>query len=873
MALLEREPFLGRLADMLMEARHGRGHLALVVGEAGIGKTSLVEEFCGMPSTRARTYWGTCDPLVPPRPFTPILDIAERVGGDLRRGLADGDRDAVFEAFLALVRRMDGPPAVVVFDDLHWADEATLDLLQAVGRRVGRLPTLVIGTYRDHEVGHDHALRMALGEVPARSMTEIRLPPLSLEAVRQLAGHRQDASALFEATAGNPFFVTETLAADGDQVATTVRDAVLRRVSQLTPPARHVIEAASVLGPGCVVATLLDVAGERQTALDECTAHALLQLVDGAVSFRHELARQAVLDALAEATRSELHAAALRVLRAPAMVDWPRLARHAIGAHDTAAVLELAPLAGMASEALGAHRQAAAFYGAALQHGDVIESRPRAELLERYATESSLADDVLVAIDAQRIALEIWRTLGDRLREGTCLTTFSLKLWLAGSGPEAMVAAREAAHILETEAPDSIDLARAWAVLAQRQVVAAQDGQAIDSAGLALDLAERLGDERIAVHALTSSSCARIFSGDEGGWSSLEEAVVRGRAANLTEDTARALINLVEAARDLRRYHLADRYLRDAIAYLDDHEVGLYHHILRSRIADLELEAGNWDTAVAHAESLLDLGRLANPIRVRALTIIGLVRARRAEPGAWDALDEALELTGQEQQELAPLRVARAESAWLDGDDGHARDEAARGLELGQHDWSPWWWTELAFWAWKAGAVDPRPGPAERPYWLHSHGRYREAAAAWDEIGAPYQVALALADSDAETDLRRALAVCNTLGARALGRRITERLRRLGAVRIERGPRPATRANPRQLTGRQLEVLRLIAAGHSNAEIADLLVISPKTVDHHVSAILRKLEVPDRTAAAEVAARLGLSGWGGPQDGVYASPR
>ena len=873
MALLEREPFLRRLGDMLIEARYGRGHLALVVGEAGIGKTSLVEAFCALPSTRARTYWGTCDPLVPPRPFTPILDIAERVGGDLRRGLADGDRDAVYEAFLRLVRRTDGPPAVVVFDDLHWADEATLDLLQAVGRRVGRLPTLVIGTYRDHEVGHDHALRMALGDVPAQSMTEIRIPPLSLEAVTHLAGHRQDAPALFEATAGNPFFVTETLAAGGDRVATTVRDAVLRRVSQLTPPARHVIEAASVLGPGCGVPTLLDVSGEERGALDECTSRALLQLDDGAVGFRHELARRAVLDALPEATQSALHAAALRVLRAPAAIDWPRLARHAIAAHDAAAVLELAPLAGSTSEALGAHRQAAAFYGAALQYGDLLEPRQRAELLEHLATESSLADDVPVAIDAQRTALEIWRTLGDRRREGACLTTYSLKLWLAGSGPEAMTAALEATHILETEAPDTIELARAWAVLAQRQVVAVQDEQAIESAGLALDLAERLGDERIAVHALTSSSVARIVSGDEAGWSALEEAVARGRAANLTEDTARALINLVEAARDLRRYHVADRYLGDAIAYLDDHEVGLYHHILRGRIADLELEAGNWHAAMAHAESLLDLGRLANPIRVRALTIVGQIRARRAVPRAWDALDEALDLAGQEQQELAPLRAARAEAAWLDGDDGRARDEAARGLELGQHDWNPWWWSELAFWAWKAGAADPRPDPAERPYWLHANGRYREAAAAWDEIGAPYQLALALADSDAEPDLRRALAVCNTLGARALAGRITDRLRRMGAVRIERGPRPATRANPRQLTRRQVEVLRLITAGHSNAGIADLLVISAKTVDHHVSAILRKLEVPDRTAAAEVATGLGLSEWGGPEDGEGASPR
>jgi DNA-binding CsgD family transcriptional regulator len=256
---------------------------------------------------------------------------------------------------------------------------------------------------------------------------------------------------------------------------------------------------------------------------------------------------------------------------------------------------------------------------------------------------------------------------------------------------------------------------------------------------------------------------------------------------------------------------------------------------------------------------LLEREGIANPLRVRALTIRGLIRARRGMPGAWDDLDEALSRTEGEPQDDIPLRAARAEAAWLEGHDARARAEAASGLELGGRELLPWWWSELAFWGWLAGADAPVPHPDERPLWLHATGRPAEAAAAWAAIGAPYQEALALSDTGAEADLRRALRTFNALGARTLAHGVAESLRALGAERIDRGPRARTRANPAQLTPRQLEILELVADGLGNAEIATRLVISPKTVDHHVSAILAKLGMPNRTAAAAAAKRLGLA--------------
>ena len=860
MALLEREAYLGRLASLLADARRGHGHLALVAGEAGIGKTALVDAFCALAPAATRLLWGTCDPLVPARPFTPIVDIADRVGGDLRQAMSGGNRDGVIEAFLALLQRPGAPPTVVVMDDLHWADEATLDLLRVIGRRVSRLPALVIGTYRDHEVGHGHPLRVALGDIPAGATTELHLAGLSVQGVARLArGRASDPASIHRATAGNPFYVSEVLAGGAQEVPATVRDAVLARVERLTADARQVVRAASVLGPGCDIPTLLRVAGQERPALDEVTARALLEVREESVSFRHELGRRAVHDALPTRQRVAIHRRALEVLLPMQDADPTRVARHAIDAADAPSILELAPQAGARAASLGAHREAAAFYAAAVEVAWSLEGRPKAELLESFAQELSLTDDITGALEAQRAALEAWRRAGNAVREGLAQTALSQLLWLTGLSEEALTAAKAGERLLEAELPGSPELARARAVVAQRLAVAGLDPAAVDIAGSALDLAVRLGDERTSLHALTTLSVDRIFMDDPTGWTTLEEVVTRATAADLPEETARALVNLVEAARDFRRYDMAERYLAAATAHLEDRQIDLFSHLLMCRVAGLEADTGRWDAALAHAASLLERDRIATTIRVRALVTRGLIRARRGESGARADLDEGLALAASEAQELGQLRAARAEAAWLEGDDAQAREESAQGLALGPREISRWWWSELAFWGWKAGAKDPLPHPDEAPFWLHATGRYTEAAAAWSGIGSPYMEALALAESADEAHLRHSLRLFNQLGARVMALRVTERLRSLGAARIDRGPRPQTRRNPAGLTARQLEILGLVTAGLGNADIARHLVISPKTVDHHVSAILRKLGVPTRAAAAEVARRLELS--------------
>jgi chloramphenicol 3-O-phosphotransferase len=229
MRLLEREPLLERLRGELEHA-HTRGRLVLIAGEAGVGKTALVDAF-SREHAGGPTLWGVCDSVVPARAFAPVADVAAQGDGRLRAALEEGDRTRVIDAFLALLRAQPAG-ALVVFDDVHWADEATLDLVRVVGRRLHELPLLFVGTFREEEVGSEHGLRLAVGDLPAGSLVELQVPPLSTRAVAALAGGTGvDPAQLHRATGGNPFFITEILA-DGDNgVPATIRAAVSARIA------------------------------------------------------------------------------------------------------------------------------------------------------------------------------------------------------------------------------------------------------------------------------------------------------------------------------------------------------------------------------------------------------------------------------------------------------------------------------------------------------------------------------------------------------------------------------------------------------------------------------------------------------------------
>jgi DNA-binding CsgD family transcriptional regulator len=248
-------------------------------------------------------------------------------------------------------------------------------------------------------------------------------------------------------------------------------------------------------------------------------------------------------------------------------------------------------------------------------------------------------------------------------------------------------------------------------------------------------------------------------------------------------------------------------------------------------------------------------------LRTLALVVLGLVRSRRGDPEAWPLLDEALTLAGSndELQRVAPIAAARAEAAWLDGDLERVRVETETAFDLARRWRSPWASGELASWRRRAGLLEEAPDHAAEPYALELAGEAAAAARLWSELGCPYEAALALADSDDEEAIRQGLEELQSLGARPAAAIVARRLRERGVRGLPRGPRASTEKNPAGLTAREVEVLGLVAEGLRNGEIAERLFVAEKTVDHHVSSILRKLEVPTRGRAAAEAVRLGIT--------------
>ena len=871
MPLLERESALETLGGWFAEARAGRGRLVLVGGEAGVGKTTLVTELALRQRQAARVLWGACDPLTTPRPLGPLADVAPALGGRLDQLLRDeAPREVLFPALLERLHDA-RVVTVLVVKDVHWADEATLDLLRILARRIGAAPTLVVVTYRDDEIGPLHPVQLLAGDLASLApVRRLRLAPLSRQAVAVLAGpHGLDPSALYETTAGNPFFVTEVLAAGNEAIPATVVDAVLARAARLSPPARQVLDAAAVVTPPVEIWLLVKAAAAAPDHVDQCMAAGMLQDQAGGVGFRHELARLAVERTLAPGRRADLHGRVLAALlaRPGATADPARLAHHADGAGDGLAVLKYAPVAARRAAALGAHREAAAQYARALRFADGLAPAALAELLERRSYECYLTDQLPEATASREQALACWRALRERRKEGDTLRWLSRLAWYQGRNADAERAGREAVELLEGLAPGP-ELAMAYSNLSQLAMLAGSNDEALAWGGRAIELADSLGQTEILIHALNNVGTVDWCQGRPAGRRTLERSLELALADGLEEHAARAYTNLAYSALGLRKYPLAFRYQDDGIRYCTEHDLGTWRLYMLASRARADLEQGRWTEATRTVEAVLRDPRTAPISRIEALAVLGRLRARRGDPGVWPPLDEALALatvTG-ELQRLGPVAVARAEAAWLEGDPAAARGLVEDVLDLAERvagqTW-PWPTGELAFWLWRLGGPDRLPtsglpDAAAEPFALQMTGAWDAAADRWQTLGCPYEAAAALADSNQEPQLRAALTELKRLGARPLAATVARKLRELGVRGLARGPRPATRANPANLTARELEVLGLLVEGRSNRQIAEQLFISPKTASVHVTNLLAKLGVHSRLEAAAMARQLGL---------------
>ena len=843
MELLERGDVLQDLVELATPARVDGGHIALLRGEAGIGKTAVASALTRAVARDAYVLWGSCDDLLAPRPLGPVWDMAA-TEPHLAEALRGDDQRLVRQALLDVFTRTHRS-TVAVFEDVHWADGATLDLLTLVGRRIARTQTLLVLTFR--EAPPDHPLNVVIGDLPAERVRGFRLQPLSRGAVTTLARDQDVGSQVFDQTDGNPFLVSALLSSPGGTVPATVSDLVGSLLARLTGKAERLVQLVSVV-PGRAELALLEEIDTDLVRAFETTEHLGLLRMEGlTVAFRHELARTAVENALTESLRRELHrqvlAAGQRLGFEPA-----RLAHHARQAADVDAMVRWLPVAAAQAAAGRSHREAIAHLEALAPHVDRLLIHERADLYELWANEEVFASGsgLLHAM----AAVELRRQVGDTAGVGTGLLAAARAAWVGADQAHAVALAHEAVAVLEEVGGEELSLA--YGELARMAAQNADLASARKHAGRALELAPGPSRGR----ALALATAGRVTNAESypDGCRMLEEAADIAESLGLAWELQRARGNHIETAIEARDLDQARRHNEVALESVDDDVVTTLFHVIAGAVIDTA--SGDYGAAESTLRGLIDRDRLNQALQWYAEPALAEVLVRRGDPAA-EAAVERLRGRAELHGHVAELAWAARLSAlylWA----FRRRDDARTATNVALLDGiavdrgPPWDVGEFALWLWLDGHLDVVPDRAAEPVRWLGNGDWKRAADWFGDRGMPFEeaVALSLGDTDARLE---ALRSAQHIGARALAARFRHDLRADGITGIPRGPREATRQSPLGLTPRQGEVLALLADGLSNVEIAERLFISVRTVENHVSAVLATLGAASREEAVTVA--------------------
>lgn len=856
--LLERDADLAVLADLRERASRGRGSLVLVRGEPGAGKTALARRSCADAiRSGVRVLWGTCTPLSTPAPLEPLNEAVQPIGGVVAALVVD---DApVHRILAALLDELTHTPTVLVVDDLHWADQATIDLMRLLSRRVQRTRSLLIGIHRDEEVGPDHPLRPLIGDVVrSDAASQLMVGPLSKDAVATIvAGLGRDLDEVLQLTGGNAFFVREVATAPGESLPATVRDAVLARTADLTPAAHDVL-ALVTCAPEAVPDVVLPALGVDLPTLRSLQRTGLLERGPRGLRFRHELCRLAVADLIPAGGEVALHARVLEALERDGRADPAVLTHHARGAHDSARVARYAALAGRRAAATGAHAQAVDFFQLALDQPERLDADEQAELLERLAQELYFVDRLTDAVVAGDRARTIRAAEGDTAGAGSVCHALSLYEYYNADRGRADRHAAEAIELLEPTG-DPIELGHAYATEAylaiQRNDVAGTD----DMLTRIRRLAEPAADLRLRMRVDMLQATRDVLVDREGAREQLLAVAAAGLRAELYYPASTSYSLLVYFDVEQRRLRAARELLDISLPLAVDRDIRICEVWQLGARARLNLLGGDWDAALLDAGVML--GADSVPLgRPWAELVAGLIGLRRGNEDSRAHLDAAWERARRldEPLRVLPAAAAIAEQAWLTGRPDGRVDEAVAVLRATAGvpglEWSR---GDLATWLRRLGCDLPRRLAVAKPYQLMLNGQGKDAAVEWARIGEPYEQALTLLDSGG-ADAIEALRLLDSLDAAVVAAKLRQRLRDEGVTTIPAGPRAVTRTNPAGLTARELEVLTLLAEGWSNSQLAARLYVSPKTVGHHVSAILAKLHADTRTEAVHRARQSGI---------------
>ncbi|MFC4784342.1 AAA family ATPase [Nocardioides sp. MAHUQ-72] len=856
MSLFERDAELAALHQALGQTAAGRGSGVAVSGDAGAGKSALVAAaLADVPDVRVLR--GACDPLATPRPLGPFRDIAGPAGITPLLTGAELARTAVCEAVYAA---LGAERTVLVVEDLHWIDAASAEVLRFLVRRIDAVPLALVVTYRDDEVGPRHSARALLGDFASlESLTTVQLGPLSESGVaRLLDGTGLEPARVHALTGGNPFFAVEVAKDPERPLPRSVRDAVLARTVDVGPEDFEVLQLAAA-ATDRLDDRLLPGLGVDLPTLRRLHATGLLLRDGRGLVFCHELARLAIESTIPAGGGPRLHARLLELLEQTGPHDVALLAHHAVAAHDGARAARYAEAAAVEAMRAGSHTEAVAFLETALAHLDDDPAR-RATLTTQLANEQYMTNQLGTALGTINASLPLWSLAGDAAGLSAAYESYAKFEYYSVHRRQAESHADRAADIARDAAVMQYGAARvirSYLALQRSDFDLVQQCQAD-----ATRVAREQGSEALAVRAGLFTAASDLARGDLDGRVGLVEMIEAARRLGLDELASTGYSNLANLDVEQRRLRAAEHVLEESLQFARDRDIPICMYWQTGVRSRLHLAQGRWSAALEDSTWVLEGSDM--PLAGLWPHIVrGLLELRRGGT-VGEHLDDAWRLADQLDEPLRRLPVlsALAEQVWLTGThDTRVTDDAVAAVrDLAGTPGSMWGVGDLAVWLTRLGLLPEPPLHAvAEPFRLALSGRYDDAAAWWHRAGAVFDEAMAWADSLDPGHRVRAIERLDLLDAVAVADRHRLALRREGVTQVPQRPRVSTRANPAGLTNRQLDVAKLVARGFTNAEIAGRLYISPKTADHHVSAVLAKLGLPHRRAVVVQADELGLS--------------
>lgn len=854
--LVERGAEVGVLRTALGHARDGDGSGVAVTGESGVGKSSLVDALIAE-ADGMRVLRSHCDPLDTPRPLGPFRDLRLLSAGEPRR--EDASRAELCERVYEAVR---SEPTLLVVEDLHWVDAATVDVLRFLARRVESMPLLLVITYRDREIGPRHSVRPLLGDIASLDgLAQLALAPFSIDAVRDVvAGTPLDAEHVHALTGGNPFFVTEVAKEPDRPLPTSVRDAVLAHVAEVTDHDLEVLQLIAA-APDRIDNRVLPHLGVDLPTLRRLQDTALLTRTAEGLVFRHELARQAIESTIPPGGGPRLHARLLDALETLEPADPAVLTHHAVAARDSSRATAYACQAAEDASAAGSHSEAAAFFEIALEHLESRDPVERARLLLRLAYQQYMTSRLSEAISNVRATFQLWEQAGDD--DGLAAAHDAVALYEYYNAHRARAehhsdAAARIAHGAGTASTYGATRATRGFMAYMRNDL--DEARALASE--AREVAERNDLGQLALRSQVVTMVADLVSGDESARPVLLKQLEAARDRGWDELASTIYSQVSSLDVEHGRLRAAEQVLQVSIPFAEQRDIPICRHWQTGVRARLQLQRGRWEAALEDAATVVaDDGMPLALVWPRLISV--LVPLRRGEHADLGVLDDAWSLVEQIDEPLRRLAVlgALAEVAWMTGRTDPRVDEyaVAELADLGSRSGTEWGAAHLGAWLRRLGLPVPAQARTAEPYRLVDEGQVAEAARWWGLVGDPFAEAMAWADSADPAERVTGIRLLDAIGAVGTADRLRVELRQDGTVNVPQRPRESTRANPAGLTNRQLEVARLVARGLSNGEIATQLFISPKTADHHVSAILTKLDVPNRRAVVVNAVQLGLA--------------